>query len=294
MSKARGLGRGLGSLIPPAKTAGADKRDVLEPGMVLEVPTRDVSPSPWQPRREFDQERLEELAGSIGELGLMNPLVVRKRDGGTYELISGERRLRATRDILHWEKVPVRLMTVEDARMREHALVENLQREDLNPIEEAAAYEELKKELGLTDQAIADRLKVSRPKVTNTMRLMDLPEEVKRMVAEGKLPPGTARAILGLKGNPMAQLKLAKKAVEEGLSSRAVEQLTADRKKDRAATTPEKKLPPHVLDLEERLRSHFGTKVTVEDSDGKGRLVFEYYSPDDAQRLLNRMGLPPE
>lgn len=293
MAKQRGLGRGLESLIPAAQTKAAASAHPAE--SVWELDVAKIPPSPWQPRREFNQERLEELAQSIKEHGLMNPLVVRRRQGDAYELISGERRLRAIRDVLGWEKAPVRLMTVEDAQMREHALVENLQREDLNPIEEAAAYEELKKDLGLTDQAIADRLKISRPKVTNTMRLMELPEEIKRLVVEGSLAAGTARALLGIKDNPLAQIKLAKRAVEEGLSTRAVEQLAAERRRDKQAEKDEfVRRPPHVVDLEDRLRRFFDAKVKVEDDNGKGRLVFEYHSVADAQRILDRMGLPPE
>ncbi len=293
MAKQRGLGRGLESLIPAAQTKAAASAPPAEGVWELEVAK--IPPSPWQPRREFNQERLEELAQSIKEHGLMNPLVVRRRQGDAYELISGERRLRAIRDVLGWEKAPVRLMTVEDAQMREHALVENLQREDLNPIEEAAAYEELKKDLGLTDQAIADRLKISRPKVTNTMRLMELPEEIKRLVVEGSLAAGTARALLGIKGNPLSQIKLAKRAVEEGLSTRAVEQLAAERRREKPAEKDDfTRRPPHVVDLEDRLRRFFDAKVKVEDDNGKGRLVFEYHSVADAQRILDRMGLPPE
>ncbi len=234
---------------------------------------------------------MQELADSIESHGLINPLVVRDLGDGKYELIAGERRLRAIRDRLGRAKAPARLMTAEDAKMRELALVENLQRDDLNPIEEAAAFHELRKELGITHEAIAERLKVSRPKITNTMRLLELPEEVKQMVADGSLPGGTARALLSL-SNPVAQIKLAKRAVAEGLSTRRVEQLAAEKAKP--AARPEKRREAHVEILEDRLRNYFSSKVRVEDEGGKGRIVLEYYSVDDAQRLLDRMGLPPE
>ncbi len=292
MAKARGLGRGLESLIPAASKNPVDSAPSPVSGDgAWELAVADIAPSRWQPRVEFDPEKLQELADSIESHGLINPLVVREIGDGRYELIAGERRLRALRDVLHREKAPVRLMNAEDARMRELALVENLQRDDLNPMEEAAAYHELQKELGITHEAIAMRLKVSRPKITNTMRLLELPEEVRRMVADGGLPGGTARALLSL-SNPVAQIKLARRAVEEGLSTRKVEQLASEKVKP--VVRPEKRREPHVEILEERLRSHFSSKVRVEDEGGRGRIVLEYYSVEDAQRLLDRMGLPPE
>ncbi len=294
MAKARGLGRGLESLIPaaPKKEAEPAPAPAGADG-VWELAVADIMPSRWQPRLDFDKERLEELAASIAAHGLINPLVVRALPDGKYELIAGERRLRAIRDVLGRAKAPVRLMNAEDAKMRELALVENLQRDDLNPMEEAAAYRELRNELGITHEAIAERLKVSRPKITNTMRLLELPEEVKRMVVDGSLTAGSARALLALP-SPVAQIKLAKRAVEEGLSTRRVEQLAAEKQKQPAAPQPDKRRPPHIEMLEERLRQHFSSKVRVEDDGGKGRIVLEYYSVEDAQRLLDRMGLPPE
>lgn len=291
MAKSRGLGRGLDSLIPvvPVAERGGPIRE--EDG-VWELRVDRITASRWQPRQDFDPERLLELARSIEDHGLINPLVVRKRDDGSYELIAGERRLRAIRDILKREAAPVRLMRAEDARMRELALVENLQRDDLNPIEEAAAYHELRKELGITHEAIADRLKVSRPKITNTMRLLELPEEVKQLVIDGSLSAGSARALLPL-SNPITQIKLAKRAVAEGLSTRRVEQVASDLQKEKPRP-PEKKRPAHVEDLEDRLRRHFGSKVTVDDDNGKGRIIIEYYSVGEAQQVLDRMGLPPE
>ncbi|MCC8180047.1 MAG: ParB/RepB/Spo0J family partition protein [Planctomycetes bacterium] len=253
-----------------------------------------IVPSRCQPRKDFDPERLAELAGTIDALGLMNPLVVRKTDEGGYELVSGERRLRAVRDILKWDRVTVRLMTVDDAKMRESALVENLQREDLNPIEAALSYQALQKELNLTHENIAERLKVTRSVITNSLRLLELPEEVKQMVASGALASGKARALLGL-DNPLEQIKLARRIEEEDISTRRVEQLVAERKKDRSAPAQtEKPRPVHIADLEDRLRRHFASKVKVEDNAGKGRIILEYYSVDEAQRLLDRMGLPQE
>lgn len=297
MAKSRGLGRGLDSLIPasPSKSAASQASGKVEGVGTKEAPIEKVKPSPWQPRQHFDAEKLEELAASIRHNGLVQPLVVREKDG-FYELIAGERRFRAIRDVLGWTKVPVLIMDAEDAKMRELALVENLQRADLNAIEVAVAYQELQKESGLTHEKIAERVGVSRAQVTNTMRLLDLPEEVRRMVAEGSLPAGSARAILGL-NSPLSQLRLARRAVDEGLSTRRIEQLAADQNKAKGKQKDEEaqpKAPSHVKDLEERLLRHLGTKVKVEDNNGKGRIVLEYYSIEDAERLLNRMGLPKE
>lgn len=294
MAKNRGLGRGLASLIPTRpSTPDADPAVGKEAGAVRELPVERIKPSPWQPRRHFDAEKLEELANSIKNNGLIQPLVVRKK-GNHYELIAGERRFRAVRDILGSPTVPVIVMDAEDARMRELALVENLQRADLNAIEVAVAYQELQRESGLTHEKIAERVGVSRSQVTNTLRLLELPEEVRRMVAEGQLPPGSARAILAA-SNPLTQLRLARRAVEEGLSTRKLEQIAGEQAKDKArAESKPRSVQSHVARLEERLLQHLGSKVQVEDRSGVGRIIIEYYSVEDAQRLLDRMGLPPE
>ncbi len=291
MSK-KGLGRGLDSLIPSPPPAAA-REDSGSLGGLAEIRADRIAPNSRQPRRNFDAARLEELARSIETQGLIQPLTVTRREDGTYELIAGERRLRALRDILRRETVPVRVMTVEERRKGELALVENLHREDLDPIEEAQAYNDLMNEFGMTHEAMAQRLQRDRSTITNALRLLRLPEEVRRLVAERALPPSIARAILGLE-NPLSQIRLARQAVAEGLSARRVEALVKDaqREKPAAARAPEKVRPPHVTDLENRLAEHFGSKVVVDDENGKGRIVFEYYSVEDAQRLLGKMGLP--
>ncbi len=299
----RGLGRGLDSLIPsapkPAARDSADAEGGADSGAgaggsgALELRAGSIAPNSRQPRRHFDQAKLEELARSIETQGLIQPVTVTLRDDGVYELIAGERRLRAMRDILHWEKVPARVMTVEERRRGELALVENLHREDLDPIDEAQAYNDLMNEFGMTHEAIAQRLQRDRSTITNALRLLKLPEEVRRMVASRELPPSIARALLGL-ANPLSQIKLARRVVADGLSARRVEAMVREMQKEKPPRAPEKPRPAHVTHLENRLTEYFGSKVAIDDDNGKGRIVFEYYSVEDAQRLLEKMGLPGE
>ncbi len=290
----RGLGRGLDSLIPsPSAPAERDSPLREKADGALELRADRITPNRRQPRRAFDQGRLEELARSIETQGLIQPITVTRRSDGGYELIAGERRLRAMRDVLKWEMVPVRVMTVEEQRRGELALVENLHREDLNPVEEAQAYHDLMNEFGLTHESIAQRLQRDRSTITNALRLLKLPEEVRGLVASREVPPSIARAILGLE-NPLQQIKLARQVVSEGLSARRVEALVKDMQREKPPRAPEKPRPPHVTHLENRLTDYFGSKVSIEDDNGKGRIVLEYYSIGDAQRLLNRMGLPSE
>ena len=197
------------------------------------------------------------------------------------------------RDILKRDMVPVRIMTVEEHRKGELALVENLHREDLNPIEEAQAYHDLMSEFGMTHEAIAQRLHRDRSTVTNSLRLLKLPEEVRQMVAVKELPGSIARALLGLQ-SPLAQIKLARRVVAEGLSARKVEALVKDMQKEKPPRPVEKPRQPQIVDLENRLTSYFGSKAVIEDNNGKGKIILEYYSVEDAQRLFNRMGLPQE
>jgi ParB family chromosome partitioning protein len=286
------LGRGLDSLIPSAP-APAARGDAPQGDGTPELRADSITPNSRQPRRNFDPVRLEELARSIETQGLIQPVTVTRREDGSYELIAGERRLRAMRDVLKWEKVPVRVMTVDERRKGELALVENLHREDLNPIEEAQAYNDLMNEFGMTHEAIAQRLQRDRSTVTNALRLLKLPEEVRQLIASRELPPSIARALLGL-ANPLSQIRLARQTVSEGLSARKVEAMVKDAQRDKPARAPEKQRPPHVAHLENRLTEYFGSKVVIDDDNGKGRIVLEYYSVEDAQRLLNRMGVPGE
>lgn len=303
-AKRRALGRGLGSLITGSDAqpsrAKAEAPPSSPPEGLSELPVERVHPSPWQPRREFDEQGLAALADSIREQGLVQPVIVRQRPDGEYELVAGERRWRATQR-LGQTRIRAVVMEASDRRMRELALVENLQREDLNPLETAYAYESLRGELDLTHEQIAARLGVARSSVSNTLRLLDLPDEVKRFVAEGRLRLGHARAILSLP-EAMSQIRLARRAVEQGLSVREVERLTSgtaspsssgSAKSDSQGTSA-REVDPLVQDVEDRLREHLGAKVRVQDHGGKGRIVVEYYSPEDATRILGRMGVPSD
>jgi len=273
----RKLGRGLDSLIEETRATPR------EPG--THIPTRAIRPNPRQPRREFDEETIRELAESIREHGLLQPILVRPVDG-FYELVAGERRFRACRS-LGLEEIPATVREVEDERMLEIALVENLQREDLNPIEKAEAYERYVEELGLTHEQAASRLGKNRSTITNQLRLLELPAALQAMVSRGTLSMGHARALLGIPDS-RAQQRIASRVEKEGLSVREVERL-AKRARDgsppqRHPTRPVKSA--YLLDLERRLRERFATKARIDGGKDKGKLVLEYYSMDELGRLL--------
>lgn len=288
------LGRGLKTLIPTAKSAPTPPpaANTAPATPAPQIPVAAIDESPWQPRRRFDEESLRELAVSIRENGLIQPLVVRPR-GERFELIAGERRLRAVRE-LGWVEVPAVRTDATDRQAREWALVENLQRDDLTPIEIALAYQSLQQDLGLTHEHISARLGVSRSNVTNLLRLLTLPEEVKAMIAEEDLSMGHARALLSLP-DALSQIRLARKIVQQGLAVREVERLTQEgkgkRKPKAASASPTPKADPHIRDTEERLARHLGTRVQILDQDGKGRIVIHYDSHMDANRILERVGL---
>ncbi|MDR2391509.1 MAG: ParB/RepB/Spo0J family partition protein [Planctomycetota bacterium] len=292
MTKQRGLGRGLASLIGPS----GPKRDsgAVAADAVWELAVEKIAVSPSQPRKRFDPGELNNLAQSIKDHGLMEPLVVRRLEGGAYRLIAGERRLRAIRDILKFPVALVRLMnTADDAGAYLLTLEENLQRADLNPIEEAAAYAELRDGLGMTQEEIAGRLHISRSKVANALRMFALPEEVKELVREGKLDGSKAKAIAGL-DNPIEQIRLARQAAEGGLNAREVERAVSGNRKSAGSGGRGQRKDVNIESLEERLRHYFGSKVTISDRNGRGRIIIDYFSVGEAQRILDLIGLPPE
>ena len=301
--KRKALGRGLAALIPGAPSplpavvapALARPRDGAGDG-TRTIAIEDVHPSAGQPRKTFHDARLEELAASIRTQGIIQPLIVRARAAGGYELIAGERRWRAAqRAGLH--EVPAVVRDVAPAQAFEMALVENLQREDLNPIEEAAGYERLVAEFGYTQEKLADRVGKERSTVANALRLLRLPDNVRGLVAEGRLSMGHARALLGLESAD-AMERLARRTVSQDLSVRKVEELV---RRDRegagggaARPAPEKSQPSaNARDLGMRLSRALGTRVDVNEAGpGRGQLAIHYQSLDPLDALIERIVSP--
>jgi ParB family transcriptional regulator, chromosome partitioning protein len=274
-----GLGRGLSALIPGG----------TEGGGLIEVPVEAVSPNPRQPRGGFGEETLEALARSIREVGVLQPIVVRRLDGG-YELVAGERRLKAAR-LAGLATVPAIIRDTEGATesLRE-ALIENIHRQDLSPLEQAAAFQELQEDLGLSQEALAQRLGHSRPHVANTIRLLQLPAEVQNLLAEGSLQAGHARALLAL-DDPEAQKALAVRVAAEGLSVRQVETLVRSYSEGRAPRTPAPAKPrdARLLQAEEALADALETRVTIRKSRRRGKIVIDFGSRADMDRIVRRI-----
>lgn len=275
----RRLGRGLDFLL----SGGAD----VETTEVRQIELTRVRPNPFQPRRAFRAEELEELASSIREHGVLQPIIVRP-SGEDFEIVAGERRFRACQR-LGMETVPALVRAADDTQMLELALVENIQRQDLNPIEEARAYHSYIQRLDLTQEQAAQRLGRSRSSVANMLRLLDLPADVQELVSRGTLSMGHARAILAV-GDAEAQRALAKRVEVEKLSVREVERLAQDWGKAPAVGGPPvAERSAHLSDLERQLTERLGTRVTIKDHDGRGRIAMEYYSTEDLHRLLGLM-----
>jgi ParB family chromosome partitioning protein len=296
-----GLGRGLDSLIPPAtedQTAGADGTGLLE------VSVHELEANRLQPRQNFDEETLEDLASSIKELGVLQPLLVREVDGG-YELIAGERRLRAARRA-GLSTVPVVVRSADDHAALEQALVENLHRQDLNPLEEAAAYQRLIQEFDYTQEQVAQRVGRSRSAVANLLRLFQLPPTVQRLVGDGLLSTGHAKALLGHPDRAY-QDALAKQAVRDALSVRQVEDMVRERLAlEQALDGPDgseevehdsspsdrtsaKLRPPGLLELEELLADHLATRVAISMSARHGKVTIDFADLEDLERIYRRI-----
>jgi ParB family transcriptional regulator, chromosome partitioning protein len=296
-----GLGRGLAALIPtaPASTEAVDPApspDALASQIMgaayQEVPIAAIVPNPRQPRQVFDEEALAELAHSIREFGLLQPIVVRPLGDGRYELIMGERRWRAAQQA-ELDRIPAIVRSTADDAMLRDALLENIHRVQLNPLEEAAAYQQLLDDFGVTHEQLATRIGRSRPVITNTIRLLKLPITVQRRVAVGVLSAGHARALLSLE-EPNAQEDLAARIIAEGLSVRATEEaVTLSRSQAvKAPAKPATSRPmraPGVQHLAERLSDAFDTRVKVELGRRKGRIVVEFGSLEDLDRIVALM-----
>lgn len=315
----RGLGKGLGALIPtapppptpgepgsagepgfpggPLSNGSAVPEPALEPvagAHFAELTVGSITVNPRQPRDHFDEQALQELADSIGIVGLLQPIVVRKSTSGDhdYELIMGERRLRASR-MAGLDVIPAIVRDTGDNDLLRDALMENLHRQQLNPLEEAAAYQQLLQDFGATHEQLAGRIGRSRPHITNTLRLLNLPPAVQRRVAAGVLSAGHARALLSL-DSVEAQEHLAQRIVQEGLSVRALEEMIALREVDDEPKAPrqgrrKKPVAPGLKELADRLSDRYETKVRVDMGRNKGKIVVEFATLEDLDRIIKSM-----
>ncbi|HRE00915.1 MAG TPA: ParB/RepB/Spo0J family partition protein [Ilumatobacteraceae bacterium] len=325
MARLGGLGKGLGALIPSDidATQQLERPTIDDPGAttpmatdtaaataprLAELPVDALSPNPNQPRVHFDEELLEELAASIREIGVLQPVLVRASGPGVYELIAGERRWRAARRA-GLTTIPAIVRITGDLQSVEQALVENLHRQDLTPLEEAAAYQQLIEDFNLTHEQVSSRVGKSRSAVSNTLRLLTLPPSIQHLLADGRLSAGHARALLGSPDRAFQEY-LAKRAVDDSLSVRAVEEAIRDRQAggagspddavppvtptaDGAGLTPVTRLrPPGLLELEHLLAEHLDTKVAVSMGARRGRVSIEFADLEDLERIYRQMVEP--
>ncbi|HYE59031.1 MAG TPA: ParB/RepB/Spo0J family partition protein [Rhodothermales bacterium] len=319
MTPKRGaLGRGLSALIPSAEPAAPAPTEAEEAGQgtrpasklyqfeekvrflgrVADIEVDAIRPNPYQPRKDFDETALDELAASIGQLGIIQPITVRALGGGHFEVISGERRLRAARRA-GLKRIPAYVREADSEAMLEMAIVENVQREQLNPVEVALAYQRLLEECGLTQEEVAVKVGKSRVAVTNALRLLRLPPRVQAAMRDGTLSAGHARALVGIE-DAAAQVRIMQRAVDEGLSVRDVEELArqAKEKPDPApepATTPVPAPPTRdalqVQAFTDRLRARLSTQVAIRHRGAQGgKIEIAYYSDDDLERILEALG----
>lgn len=274
-----GLGRGLDALIPQDHpTAG-----------YADIPVDSVSPNPHQPRKDFDEDAISSLASSIESIGLLQPIVVRE-DGESYVLVAGERRLRAMKSLSRVSIAAVIRAETDDATNLAEALVENVQREDLNPLEQAAAYQELLEEYGKTHEEVAESVGKSRSAISNTLRLLQLPGAIQKLVASGELSAGHARALLGSEDEAYA-MHIAQRAVAEGWSVRRVEEavrLRATQGRQSSTRSPSVR-PAAVIELEDRLQDKLGTKVKIDYGAKGGKITIRYASSDDLERIYRHL-----
>ncbi len=283
MSKPGGLGRGLASLIP---TSGQG-----DSGDQKELPLDQVFPNPDQPRTAIDEGLINELAESIKRVGILQPVIVRPRDAG-YQIIAGERRWRAAR-VAGLEKIPVRIMHADETESLELALIENLQRQDLNPVEEARGYQRLLTEYQMTQAELADKVSKSRSAITNALRLLDLPEEVQEMLFEGKLTAGHARAVLSVPDEER-RIRLATKIVEDGLSVREAENLSRLYLAGDVERAPRPIAPKSYKLVARGLRRFLGTAVRVKQTKNKGKIEIDFQNEEELERIYKAISEVPD
>ena len=276
---AKGLGKGLNALF----NSGEISKDEI----VREIKVRELRPNPYQPRKSFRLEAIEELKQSIMEHGILQPIIARKSIKG-YEIVAGERRYRAAKEA-DLKTVPVVVRELSEQQMMELAILENLQREDLNPIEEAAAYQTLLEKLELTQEQLANRLGKSRPHIANHVRLLSLPEGIRRYISDGEISMGHGRALLGLKKKEMLK-PVADKVLKEGMNVRQLEQYIHQLNDTVSRETKPKKQEKKDIFIKQRetsLRERLGTSVTIKQSKKKGKIEIEFFSKEDLERILN-------
>ena len=282
----KGLGRGINALFADFdEEKEADEK-------VEELQLDEIRPNPYQPRKNFDEENLKDLSDSIRKNGVFQPIIVRKSSVMGYEIIAGERRFRASK-LAGKDSIPAIVRAIDDEQMMEVAVLENLQREDLSPLEEAEAYSTLMKNLKITQSELSERLGKSRPYIANYLRLLDLPREVKAFVQDGKLSMGQARTLLALKDKDKL-VELAKKTVKENYTVRQLEQIVNDMNgKKKVKKDRKKELSPYLLQSQDRLQEKFGTKVAIKANEktGKGKIEINYLSTEDFNRILDVLNI---
>lgn len=289
-AKRGGLGRGLGALIPTSEPVEKNSEEAIQPisGMQLsEVELNLIDANPKQPRKVFEEDAMNELAYSLREIGLLQPIVVRAKGKNRYELIAGERRLRAAK-MAELKTIPVIIKATDDEAMLRDALLENLHRSNLNPLEEAAAYQQLLEDFSCTQDELAIKIGRSRPQISNTLRLLKLPTNVQKRVAAGVLSAGHAKALLGLSDSTAIE-QLANKIVAEGLSVRATEELVSLGFTPEAEATKRKSpniKAPGLKDLSQRLEDVLDTRVNIQIGKNKGKIIIEFATMEDLRRVI--------
>ncbi len=275
-NKQRGLGKGLGAMFP--STAIADNE------LKLEIDIEKLIPNPHQPRKTFDEEKMQELVASVSQHGIIQPLIVREKNN-LYEIVAGERRWRAAQKS-QLKKVPVVIRNYTDEQIMEIALVENIQRHDLNPIEEAQAFRNLLESLDLTQEEVAQKVGRSRSAVANVLRMLNLPDKIQTYVSRGTLTMGQARPLLGVASED-TQLLIAEKIISDDMSAREVENYIRNlSKKSAKDTKKEKNLDLHLQEMQDNISLALGTQVQIKKNGNKGKILIDFYSQSDLERLL--------
>ncbi|EFR30645.1 ParB/RepB/Spo0J family partition protein [Eremococcus coleocola] len=289
--RSRSLGRGMDALFSNFEDTPGENE------VVEEIDLADIRPNPYQPRKHFNEEALQELAESIKQSGVFQPIIVRQSSIKGYELIAGERRVRASR-LAGRETIPAIVRQLDEEAMIEIAVVENLQREDLSPLEEAEAYSIFMDKLNLTQAQVAERIGKSRPYIANYLRLLSLPEEIKQMVSQDQLSMGQARTLLGLK-DKSKMVALAKKVIAGNLTVRQLEELvqSSNQAKEKSAKEAEiknkkaKVKSAHILAIEEQMQDYFGTQTRIQQKGDRGKIEIEFLSESDLIRILDLLDI---